>query len=85
MKSRPQITVASLNNDSSYSLRVATEHVKSKHPGDHCHEGDISTYKYYFTAAPVLGWLLFLTALSIGVASKLFMCKDPCPALDLAN
>ncbi|KAJ5298092.1 hypothetical protein N7508_008341 [Penicillium antarcticum] len=72
-KARSQITIASLTNDSNYSLHVPGETFTSEDSGDPCWTGELATYNYYLTAAPRLGWLLFVAALSVGITSKIFM------------
>jgi hypothetical protein len=74
-KALPRITIASINNGSNYSLNVPCEIPKSESPGDCRETSELATYKYYFSAAPWLGWLVFIAALSIGVTSKIFQCK----------
>lgn len=78
-KPRSQILIAPVNNDSEYSLNIMGETSGSEDSRDSCHTGELETYKYYFNAAPKRGWLLFITALSVGVASKVFMCKSLAP------
>jgi hypothetical protein len=55
---------------------MSTEVSKAEEPRGALDASDLATYTYYFSAGPWLGWLAFLAVLSVGVATKVFQCKD---------
>lgn len=56
---------------------MSTEVSKTEERETALDASDLATYTYYFSAGPWLGWLAFLAVLSVGVATKVFQCKDP--------